>query len=56
MRNTRARLRVNIHKEFTVAVHSFDQFEKCERNKLVRAEIKAIHYVLGQRRKLPSNA
>ena len=32
------------------------QFEKVEWNKLVRAEIKARKYELGQRRKLPTDA
>ena len=42
-------------KEFIVTVHSFHQFEKVEWNKLVGAEIKSRKYVLGQRRKSPSN-
>ena len=36
-------LRVNTHKEYTY----FHQFEKFERNKLVRAEIKVRKSVLG---------
>ena len=43
--NTRVRLRVNIHKEFTVTVHNFHQFEKVEWIKLKRTEIKARKYV-----------
>ena len=46
----------NIHKEFTFTVHNVHQFEKVEWNKLVGVEINAKKYVLGQRRKLPSNA
>ena len=44
-----------IHEEFTFTVHNFHQFEKVEWKKLVRAEIKVRKYVLGQRRKSPSN-
>ena len=36
IRNTRARLRVNIHTKITVTVHNFHQFEKVEWKKLVR--------------------
>ena len=46
---------VNGYQEFIVTVHDFYQFEEVEWNKLVQAEIKAKKFVLGQRRKSPSN-
>ena len=39
--STRARLRVNVYKEFIVTVHNFHQFEKVEWKNLVQAEIEA---------------
>ena len=53
--NTRVRLRIHVYKEVIATVHNFHQFEKVEWNKLVRAEIGARKYVLGQQRKSPSN-
>ena len=41
---------VNEYKEFILTVHNFHQFGKVEWNKLVRAEIEARKYVLGQQR------
>ena len=51
----RLRVHVDIQQEFIVTFHNFRQFEKGEYNKLVRAEIKARKYVLGQQRKSASN-
>ena len=52
---TRARLRVNVYKEFIVTDHNFHQFEKGEWKTLVQAEIEARKYVLSQQRRSPSN-
>ena len=52
---SRARLRVNVYTEFIVTIHNFNQFEKVEWSKLVRAEMEARKYMLGQQGKSPSN-
>ena len=44
-----------MYKESIFTFHNFHQFKKDEWNKLVRAEIKARKYVLGQQRESPSN-
>ena len=48
--NMHVSLWANEYKEFILTVHNFHQFEKVEWNKLVRAEIEARKYVLGQQR------
>ena len=53
--NTRAFTSKRIYKNIIITVHNFHQFEKVEWKKLVRAEIEATKYVLGQQRKSTSN-
>ena len=53
--NTRADRLRDVCRKFILTVHNFHQFEKVEWNKLVRAEIEATKYFLGQQKKSQSN-